>query len=111
MLPAADRGRGQRAAFARTRRMRTGGRKNAFPVALGAIVFPRPLPVHSGNLRPAPTPDSATRAGRTRTAANPLPANRAKIAPGRAGNVRGDNPPPEPVGRILPPKNPPHLTD
>ena len=46
-----------------------------------------------------------------RTAANPLPANRAKTAPGRAANVRGDNPPPEPAGRILPPKNPPHLTD
>ena len=60
---------------------------------------------------PNPPPDSATRAGRMRTAANPLPANRAKIAPGRAANVRGDNPPPEPAGRILPPQNPPHLTD
>ena len=60
---------------------------------------------------PNPPPDSATRAGRMRTAANPLPANRAKIAPGRAANVRGDYPPPEPAGRILPPQNPPHLTD
>ena len=34
---AADRGRGQRAAFARTRRMRTGGRKNAFPAPLCGI--------------------------------------------------------------------------
>ena len=59
----------------------------------------------------APPLDSARRSGRMRTAANPLPANRAKIAPGRAGNVRGDNPPPEPARRILPPKNPPHLTD
>ena len=60
---------------------------------------------------PNPPPDSATRAGRMRTAANPLPANRAKIAPGRAANVRGDYPPPEPAGRILPPQTPPHLTD
>ena len=100
-------------AFARTRRIFTwtDGRKNAFPVALGAIVFPRPLPGHSGNSRLAPTPDSAARARRTRTAANPLPANRAKIAPDALGMSGGDNPPPEPAGRVLPPQNPPNFAD
>ena len=55
---------------------KSGGRLTFF------LSFPffRPLPRHSGEFAPAPNPDSATRAGRTRTAANLLPANRAKIA-------------------------------
>ena len=77
------------AGCARTRRMRTGGRKNAFPAPPCGAGRPAALLGHSGEFAPAPTPDSATRVRRTRTAANPLPANRAKIAPGRAGNVRG----------------------
>ena len=86
MLPAADRGRRQRArafraAFARTRRMRTGGRKNAFPVALGAIVFPPPLAGAFGEF--APCADSGLRgAGRADGGGGePDPENRAKIAP------------------------------
>ena len=69
--PVAARGRGQRPAFARTRRIRTDGRKNAFPAPPCGAGRAAPWSGHSGNSRPAPTPDSARRAGRTRTAANP----------------------------------------
>ena len=50
--PNFPRGRGQRAAFARTRRMRTNGRKNAFPVALGGAQRAAPCPVPLGNSPP-----------------------------------------------------------
>ena len=107
--PAADRGRGQRAAFARTRRMRTSGRKNAFPVALCGAGRSAPLPGHSGNSRPAPTPDSAARTRPTRAAANPLPANRAKNAPLRAWECSGEHPPPVSLLRPACPLNLPNL--
>ena len=60
-------------------------------------------PAH-GRRIPPPTPDSAARAGRTRTAANPLPANRAKIAPDAPGMFGGDNPPQFSLASRLPPK-------
>ena len=58
----------------------------------------RPLPRDFGEFAPAPTPDAAARPAR-------------KPPPGRAANVREDNPPTESAGCILPPKKPPHLTD
>ena len=64
-----------RAGFARTRRMPTDGRKNAFPAPPCGAGRSAPLPGHSGNSRPAPTPDSAARTGPTRAGATPLPAN------------------------------------
>ena len=58
------------------------------------------------DIAPAPPPDSARRAGRT--AANPLPANRAKIAPWTRRECPGDFFPtrPNPPGAFYPPKNP-----
>ena len=52
------------------------------------LAAPRPLPGHSGNSRPAPTLDSARRAGRTRTAANPNRRITQKIALARASGHR-----------------------
>ena len=52
-----------------------GGRKSAFPVVLCGAECVAPLPWHSGNSRPAPTPGFARRAGRTPAGVNPLPAN------------------------------------
>ena len=56
---------------------------------------------------PNPPPDSATRAGRMRTAANLLPANRAKIAPDALKASRGGCPPARTRrARSTPPKPP-----
>ena len=79
---------------------------NAFPAPPCGAGRSAPLPGHSGNSRPAPTPDSAARAGRTRAAANP---NRRKVRKSPLcglDNVRGSIPAFFPFAPRLPPKNP-----
>ena len=66
-----------------------GGLKSALLVALCGAGRVVPLPGYSGNSRPAPTPDSARRAGRMRAMANPNRRIVRKSPLRRAGRVRG----------------------
>ena len=102
--PVAARGRGQRAAFPRTRRMADGRTEKRFPCCAGRDCFPPPLARAFGEF--APRADSGLReAGRADAdGGEPESANRAKIAPGRLGMSGGDNPPPFSLAPRLPPK-------